>query len=51
MGALVMGETEAVTKTDLTGQLLLDNPLLNKGSAFPEHELRRVEIQSVEGPV
>jgi malate dehydrogenase (oxaloacetate-decarboxylating) len=29
-----------VTKTNLTGQLLLDNPLLNKGSAFPEQERR-----------
>jgi malate dehydrogenase (oxaloacetate-decarboxylating) len=27
-----------VIETNLTGQLLLDNPLLNKGSAFPEDE-------------
>ena len=27
-------------ETSLTGQLLLDNPLLNKGSAFPEDERR-----------
>ena len=44
MSALVMSETEAVTKTDLTGQLLLDNPLLNKGSAFPEHERREFAL-------
>jgi malate dehydrogenase (oxaloacetate-decarboxylating) len=31
---------EAVIETSLTGQLLLDNPLLNKGSAFPENERR-----------
>jgi malate dehydrogenase (oxaloacetate-decarboxylating) len=29
-----------VIETSLTGQLLLDNPLLNKGSAFPENERR-----------
>ncbi|HSE18586.1 MAG TPA: NAD-dependent malic enzyme [Pyrinomonadaceae bacterium] len=32
--------TEDLIKTSLTGQLLLDNPLLNKGSAFPEDERR-----------
>lgn len=31
---------ESAIETGLTGQLLLDNPLLNKGSAFPENERR-----------
>ena len=31
---------EAAIETSLTGQLLLDNPLLNKGSAFSEDERR-----------
>jgi malate dehydrogenase (oxaloacetate-decarboxylating) len=35
-----MSRSEAVIETSLTGQLLLDNPLLNKGSAFPESERR-----------
>jgi len=35
-----MSRSEAVIETSLTGQLLLDNPLLNKGSAFPEDERR-----------
>ena len=30
--------SSAVVETSLTGQLLLDNPLLNKGSAFPQDE-------------
>ena len=33
-------ESESVEETSLTGQVLLDNPLLNKGSAFPEVERR-----------
>lgn len=40
MSSLVISRSEVVTETDLTGQLLLDNPLLNKGSAFPEDERR-----------
>ena len=36
--------SEAVIKTSLTGQLLLDNPLLNKGSAFPESERREFRL-------
>lgn len=40
MSAVVTSQTEAVIETDLTGQLLLDNPLLNKGSAFPDDERR-----------
>jgi malate dehydrogenase (oxaloacetate-decarboxylating) len=35
-----MSRSKAVIETSLTGQLLLDNPLLNKGSAFPESERR-----------
>lgn len=31
-------------KTALTGQLLLDNPLLNKGSAFSEDERRELGL-------
>ena len=30
--------TEKVVETALSGQMLLENPLLNKGSAFPEEE-------------
>lgn len=30
--------TEEVVETHLTGQMLLETPLLNKGSAFPENE-------------
>jgi malic enzyme len=30
--------TEEVVETSLSGQMLLENPLLNKGSAFPEAE-------------
>ena len=33
-------QSEAVIETNLTGSLLLDNPLLNKGSAFSEDERR-----------
>lgn len=40
MSSLVLSQSEGVIETSLTGQLLLDNPLLNKGSAFPESERR-----------
>jgi malate dehydrogenase (oxaloacetate-decarboxylating) len=40
LGVVVTGQSEAVIETSLTGQLLLDNPLLNKGSAFSEGERR-----------
>jgi malate dehydrogenase (oxaloacetate-decarboxylating) len=40
MSAVVISQSEAVIETSLTSQLLLDNPLLNKGSAFPEDERR-----------
>ena len=36
----VVASRSEVLETSLTGQLLLDNPLLNKGSAFPENERR-----------
>lgn len=34
-------------ETSLTGQLLLDNPLLNKGSAFPEDERREFGLRGL----
>lgn len=40
MSAVVESRSETPMKTSLTGQVLLDNPLLNKGSAFPEDERR-----------
>ena len=40
MSTVVESPSEALIETSLTGQLLLDNPLLNKGSAFPEAERR-----------
>jgi malate dehydrogenase (oxaloacetate-decarboxylating) len=39
MSSVVESRSE-VLETSLTGQLLLDNPLLNKGSAIPEAERR-----------
>jgi hypothetical protein len=40
MSAVVENQSETPMETSLTGQVLLDNPLLNKGSAFPEDERR-----------
>jgi malate dehydrogenase (oxaloacetate-decarboxylating) len=40
MSSVVVSQCETLIETSLTGQLLLDNPLLNKGSAFPEDERR-----------
>src|SRR5688572_17517128 len=40
MSSVSATRSNRVIETSLTGQLLLDNPLLNKGSAFPEHERR-----------
>jgi malate dehydrogenase (oxaloacetate-decarboxylating) len=40
MSTVVRHHTLSHIETDLTGQLLLDNPLLNKGSAFPADERR-----------
>jgi malate dehydrogenase (oxaloacetate-decarboxylating) len=42
MSTVVARDTETAITTTLSGQLLLDNPLLNKGSAFPEDE--RLEL-------
>jgi len=44
MSTDVISRSEAVIETNLTGQLLLDNPLLNKGSAFPEDERRELGL-------
>lgn len=35
---------KAATEAGLTGHLLLDHPLLNEGSAFPEAERRRLRL-------
>lgn len=40
MSAVVTNDSEALIETSLTGQGLLDNPLLNKGSAFSRDERR-----------
>jgi malate dehydrogenase (oxaloacetate-decarboxylating) len=40
MSAVVTNPSEAFIETSLTGQRLLDNPLLNKGSAFSKDERR-----------
>jgi malate dehydrogenase (oxaloacetate-decarboxylating) len=40
MSAVVTNPSEALIETSLTGQRLLDNPLLNKGSAFSRDERR-----------
>jgi len=40
MSSVAKSRSETVIETSLRGQLLLDNPLLNKGSAFPEDERR-----------
>jgi malate dehydrogenase (oxaloacetate-decarboxylating) len=43
---MLVGTTnsEAAIETALRGQLLLDNPLLNKGSAFPQNERRELGL-------
>jgi malate dehydrogenase (oxaloacetate-decarboxylating) len=40
MSTVVESQSKTLIETSLTGQVLLDNPLLNKGSAFPEGERR-----------
>jgi malate dehydrogenase (oxaloacetate-decarboxylating) len=40
MSSVLTNQSEAPIATSLTGQFLLDNPLLNKGSAFSEDERR-----------
>src|SRR5688500_7216727 len=42
-----MSRSEAVIETSLTGQLLLDNQLLNKGSALPEDERRDFSLSGL----
>lgn len=37
-------EPEEAIEVALTGHLLLDNPLLNKGTAFPEDERRELDL-------
>ncbi|MCM3900929.1 MAG: NAD-dependent malic enzyme [Pyrinomonadaceae bacterium] len=44
MSSAVTKPSEPVIETALIGQLLLDNPLLNKGSAFPEDERRELGL-------
>src|SRR5689334_9421991 len=44
VGACVSTRNETVLETSLTGQSLLDNPLLNKGSAFSEGERRELGL-------
>ena len=40
MSSVVTNQSATLIETSLTGQLLLDNPLLNKGSAFSQDERR-----------
>jgi malate dehydrogenase (oxaloacetate-decarboxylating) len=40
MSSVVVTRNDVLVETGLTGRLLLDDPLLNKGSAFPENERR-----------
>jgi len=44
MTTVVETRNEAALETSFTGQVLLDNPLLNKGSAFPEDERREFNL-------
>lgn len=44
MSVVLAKPNESAIETALTGQLLLDNPLLNKGSAFPENERRELGL-------
>ena len=37
-------DSEDVLEVSLTGQLLLEHPLLNKGSSFPEDERRAFDL-------
>jgi hypothetical protein len=41
---------EAVLEVPLTGTLLLDFPLFNKGSAFPEHEREQLGLRGLLPP-
>ena len=44
MSSVATNQSEAPIETSLTGQLLLDNPLLNKGSAFSQDERRELGL-------
>jgi len=44
MSSVVATDTETTITTTLSGQLLLDNPLLNKGSAFSQDERRELGL-------
>ena len=44
MSSVVMKQQETAIETELRGQTLLDNPLLNKGSAFPQNERRELGL-------
>ena len=41
---VIQQQDEAAIETELAGQSLLDNPLLNKGSAFPQNERRELGL-------
>jgi len=47
MSTVVESRSETLIETSLTGQVLLDNPLLNKGSAFPEDERREFGLRGL----
>lgn len=47
MNTVVECQSRALIETSLTGQVLLDNPLLNKGSAFPEDERREFDLMGL----
>ena len=44
MSTVVTNHSEALIETSLTGQRLLDSPLLNKGSAFSRDERREFDL-------
>ena len=44
MSCVVAGDCEAEIETALSGQPLLDDPLLNKGTAFPQDERRELGL-------
>jgi malate dehydrogenase (oxaloacetate-decarboxylating) len=48
--AVVGDDGEEVIEVSLSGEALLDNPLLNKGSAFPESERRELGLLGLMPP-
>jgi malate dehydrogenase (oxaloacetate-decarboxylating) len=50
MSCVLARETETAVATTLSGQMLLDNPLLNKGSAFPPNERREFGLMGLLPP-